>query len=78
VEAFDIELADDISEREGSAHDRGKPRRGRNPRAVRGDRKTVAQAAAAVQIGVARSESDPESVTVELGWAQFGAQYFSN
>jgi hypothetical protein len=36
-EAFGVELAEDIGERMGGARGREKPRRGRNPRAVRND-----------------------------------------
>jgi hypothetical protein len=75
-EAFRIELVDDIGEHEGGAHGCEKPRRGRNPWAVRGGWKTVAQAAAVVQTGTARSKTDPGLVTVALGRAQFGAQSF--
>jgi hypothetical protein len=55
-----------------------KPRRGRNPRAVYAVGKTVAQVAAVVWTGAVRSETDPGSVTVALGRAQFGVQFFSN
>jgi hypothetical protein len=39
---------------------------------------TVVQAMAMVRTGAAQSKIDPGSVTVELGWAQFGAQSRSN
>jgi hypothetical protein len=41
-------------------------------------RGSVAQAATVVQKGAARSETDPGSVAVALGRAQFGVQFFSN
>jgi hypothetical protein len=41
-----------------------------------GSQKTAAQAVAMVRIGTARSETDPGSVIVALGRAQFGAQSF--
>jgi hypothetical protein len=77
-EAIGVELANDIGMREGGAREHGKPRRGQNPWAVHGGRKTVVQAVAAARTGTAWSETDPGSVTIELGRAQFGAQSFSN
>jgi hypothetical protein len=72
-EAFDIELTEVISEREGGTRGRGKPRHGRNPWAVRGGQKTMALAAVVVRTGDARSETESVSTTVALGRAQFGA-----
>jgi hypothetical protein len=40
--------------------------------------KTVAHAASMVQTGAAQSETNPKSVTVALGLAQFSVQFFSN
>jgi hypothetical protein len=40
--------------------------------------KTAVQAAAMVQVGAAWSETDPGSVTVALGRAQFSVQFFFN
>jgi hypothetical protein len=75
-EAFGVELAEVIGEREGGARGRGKLQHGRNPRVVHGSQKTMAPAAAAVQTGNSRSETDPGSVTTALGRAQFGAHLF--
>jgi hypothetical protein len=73
-EAFGVELLDDIGEREGGAHERGKLRRGQNLRAERDNQKMAVQAVATVWTGTAQSETDPGSVSVALGRAQFGAQ----
>jgi hypothetical protein len=72
-EAFGIELAEVIGMREGGARGHGKPRRDRNPWAVHGGQKTSASAISMVWTGDARSKTDSGSVTVALGWAQFGA-----
>jgi hypothetical protein len=40
--------------------------------------KMAAQVVAVVRLGVARSKTNPGSVTVALGRAQFGVQFFSN
>jgi hypothetical protein len=68
-EAFGVERKDD-------ARGRGKPRCGQNPWAVCDSPKTVTQLATAVRTGAARSKTDPGSMTVALGRAQFGAQSF--
>jgi hypothetical protein len=75
-EAFGVELADDIGEREGGACGHGKSRRDQTPRAVCDGQKIAVPVVAAVRIGAARSETNPGSVTVALGRAQFGAQSF--
>jgi hypothetical protein len=57
-EAFGIELAEVIGEREGCTRGRRKPWRGRNPWAVRDGQKTTVPAAAAVRTGDVQSETD--------------------
>jgi hypothetical protein len=58
-EAFGVELAEVIGEREGGARGRGKPQRDQNLWAVHDGQKTAATAA--VRTGDARSETDSGS-----------------
>jgi hypothetical protein len=72
-EAFGVELAEVIGEREGSTLGHEKLWHSWNLWVVRGGQKTTTLTATAVRTGGARSETNSGSVTVVLGRAQFGA-----